>query len=107
MTRQVTQAQKCIHFRKSLLKRFDALGFWDNSIRYDWTVFAPNAVCNTHRTKTKPFFEPSKQVSKGSFFNYFGKTRLVGGTGNVNDMQIFPGGPHVSPKFFPPGSFSS
>ena len=27
---------------------------------------------------------------KGSFFNYVDKTRQIGGTGNVNGMQIFP-----------------
>ena len=30
-----------------------------------------------------------QRARKGSFFNYVDKTRYVGGTGNVNGMQIF------------------
>ena len=33
--------------------------------------------------------EQVSPLSKGSFFNFVDKTRWVGGTGNVNSMQIF------------------
>ena len=32
----------------------------------------------------------SSSVPEGSFFNYVDKTRLVGGTGDVNVMKMLP-----------------
>ena len=44
------------------------------------------------QTKILPEIQPSgqKYVAQVAFFNYVNKTRLLGGTGNVNGMQISP-----------------
>ena len=44
------------------------------------------------KEKRKTFYSPSKcrDTLRGAFKNYVEMTKKVGGTGNVNGMQIFP-----------------